>query len=261
MDLNLKNKVIIVTGGAGIPGSIGETIVQSLIKEGAIPVVIDRNDRGFKMEEDFKEKGIDGIFIKTDLVNEEACKAAVEKTLAKYGRIDVLINNFGINDGVSLQSHPSEFLESIKRNVYHFFSMVHYSLNALKASKGNIINIGSKVAETGQGGTSGYAAAKGGVLSLTREWALDLRHDGIRVNCVMIAESWTPAYDTWINQFPNPKEKLEEITKRIPLGNRMTKPEEIADMVLFLASEKSSHTTAQHIYVDGGYTHLDRAIG
>jgi len=128
-------------------------------------------------------------------------------------------------------------------------------------SKGAIVNIGSKTAETGQGNTSAYAASNGGRNALTREWAVELLPHGIRVNAVIVAECFTPLYETWINTFPNPDEKLKSISEKIPLGKRMTTKEEIADMVLFLLSERSSHTTGQLIYVDGGYVHLDRALG
>ena len=83
---------------------------------------------------------------------------------------------------------------------------------------------------------------------------------GIRVNAVIVAESWTPLYARWIQTLPNPEETLKKITARIPLENRMTTCEEIANMVAFLLSDKSSHTTGQLIHVDGGYVHLDRAI-
>ena len=121
-------------------------------------------------------------------------------------------------------------------------------------------NIGSKVAETGQGNTSAYAASNGGRNALTREWAVELLKYGIRVNAVIVAECYTPLYEKWIKTFPNPEEKLRSITEKIPLGKRMTTAEEIADMVVFLLSERSSHTTGQLIYVDGGYTHLDRSL-
>ncbi len=260
MDLKLKNKVIIVTGGAGLKGSIGETITESVIEEGGIPVMIDINPRGGELEESFRSKGLESLFIQADLMKESETRKAVEHVLAKYGRIDGLVNNLGINDGVGLDGSVEDFMASLKLNLVHFFSMTKYCLKALKASKGSVINIASKVAVTGQGGTSGYAASKGGVLSLTREWALDLRAFNIRVNAVIISESWTPAYKIWIEKFDDPKSKLESITKKIPLENRMTKPKEIADMVLFLLSERSAHTTGQHIFVDGGYVHLDRAI-
>ena len=118
----------------------------------------------------------------------------------------------------------------------------------------------SKTAETGQGGTSAYAAANGGRNALTREWAVELLKYGIRVNAIVVAEAWTPQYEKWITTLKNPEEKLKEITARIPLGNRMTTPEEIGNMTAFLLSQKSSHTTGQLIHIDGGYVHLDRAL-
>jgi len=82
----------------------------------------------------------------------------------------------------------------------------------------------------------------------------------IRVNAIIVAESWTPLYESWIKTFPNPEEKLKTITDKIPLEKRMTTTEEIANMAAFLLSERSSHTTGQLIHVDGGYVHLDRAL-
>ncbi len=96
--------------------------------------------------------------------------------------------------------------------------------------------------------------------ALTREWAVELLPYKILVNAVIVAECYTPLYDRWIKEFPNPKEKLDAITKNIPLENRMTTTEEIANTAVFLLSEKSSHTTGQLIFIDGGYTHLDRAL-
>jgi L-fucose dehydrogenase len=137
--------------------------------------------------------------------------------------------------------------------------VVQAALPELIKSKGSIVNISSKVAETGQGGTSGYAAANGGRNALTREWAVELLKYGIRVNAVIVAECYTPLYDKWIKTLPNPEETLKQIIERIPLEKRMTTGEEIANTVAFLLSNKSSHTTGQLIHVDGGYVHLDRA--
>ena len=261
MDLHLKDKVIIVTGGAGLPGSIGETIVRSIVNEGGIPVIIDKNNtRGDSFAGTLKQSGSGCLFVQADLTEPYDCKKAVEKTLSTYGRIDGLVNNLGVNDGIGLDRNCDDFIDSLKLNLVHFFAMTKYSLDALKKSKGSIVNIASKVAITGQGGTSGYAAAKGGVLALTREWAVDLLEFGIRVNALVISESWTPGYSEWIQKFDEPESKLISITRKIPFEQRMTKPEEIADAVLFLLSGRSSHTTGQHLFVDGGYVHLDRAI-
>ena len=238
MDLKLKDKVVVVSGSAGIKGSIGETIVQRLADEGAIPALIDRNDRGFGYVEELQARGIDAVFCKTDVTDPVQIENAVKTIAEKYGRIDVVINNVGVNDGAGLDSSVEDFMWSLKLNMVSYFVVVKHALPYLKASKGNILNIGSKVALTGQGGTSGYAASKGGVFGLTREWAVDLIKEKIRVNAIVIAESWTPAYDNWIKTLENGEEKLKSIVSKIPLENRMTTPEEIADTCLFTISKK-----------------------
>ena len=254
--MGLKDKVVIVTGGAK---GIGEGIVRSFAAEKAIVVIVNRSGgEGENLRDELNAGGAQAHFIIADLVDPAQCKAAVEETLDKYGRIDVLVNNAGVNDGASLEAGVEAFEQSLRNNVVHFYAMVHYSLDALKKSKGNIINIGSKVADTGQGGTSGYAASKGACNALTREWAVDLLPYSVRVNAVIPAEVMTPLYERWVATLPNPEETLKKICDAIPLENRMTSKEEMADMVVFLASQKSSHTTGQIIYVDGGYTHLDR---
>ena len=260
MDLGLKGKVVVITGAAGLKGSIGETILQKLAEEGAIPAVIDRNDRGFAYVEELQKKGIDALFCKADVTKPEEVETAVQTISNKYGRIDAVINNVGVNDGVGLDASYEDFMWSLKLNMVSYFLVVKHALPLLKESKGNILNIGSKVGLTGQGGTSGYAASKGGVLGLTREWAVDLIKYNIRSNAIIIAESWTPAYDAWIKTLENGEEKLKSIVKKIPLENRMTTPAEIADQCLFTISNKSSHTTGQFIAVDGGYVNLDRSL-
>lgn len=260
MDLNLKNKIVLITGAAGKKSSIGETILWRLVEEGAIPAIIDRNNRGFEYVEEIQNKGVDALFSQADVTEPEQVKNAVERIVEKYGRIDVVLNNVGANDGVGLDASYEEFMDSLKLNLVSFFLTVKHALPLLKKSKGNILNIGSKVALTGQGNTSGYAASKGGVLGLTREWAVDLAKFGIRSNAIIIAECWTPSYDDWIKTLDDGEKKLKSITKKIPLENRMTTPNEIADLCLFTISDRSSHTTGQFIFVDGGYVHLDRAL-
>ncbi|MEY2596081.1 MAG: hypothetical protein RI965_1353 [Bacteroidota bacterium] len=254
MDLGLKDNVVIVTGGAK---GIGEGITRLLAKEAAIPVIIGRNEKDNLAL--IKEIGR-GFQVTAELSNPDACKAAIDKVLQQYNKIDGVINNAGINDGVSLEhGNYKDFMQSLHNNVVHYYMVVQAALPALKKSKGSIVNISSKVAETGQGGTSGYAAANGGRNALTREWAVELLKYGIRVNAVIVAECYTPLYDKWIKTLENPEETLKKITDRIPLEKRMTTAEEIANMTIFLLSKKSSHTTGQLIHVDGGYVHLDRA--
>lgn len=259
MDLKLQNKVIIVTGGSS---GIGEGIVHTLAQEGAIPFVVDKDTKNTnKVVQFVKERGGTVGYALADLTDPAQCEKAIKKVIDTFGRIDGLVNNAGVNDGVGLENGSyEEFMESIKKNVAHYFLMTQLTLPYLKKSKGAIVNIGSKTAVTGQGGTSGYVAANGGRNALTREWAVELLPYSIRVNAVIVAECYTPLYDRWIKTFDNPAEKLASITDNIPLENRMTKAEEIADMVAFLLSEKSAHTTGQLMFVDGGYTHLDRAL-
>ena len=208
-----------------------------------------------------KENGGQADYAIAELTDPEQCKKAIEKVEKIFGRIDGLVNNAGVNDGVGLENGSyEEFMGSLKRNVVHYYLMAHLALPYLKKSRGAIVNIGSKTSVTGQGGTSGYAAANGGRNALTREWAVELLPYHIRVNAVIVAECFTPLYKKWINTFDNPTEKLNNITQKIPFENRMTSAEEIADMVAFLLSDKSGHTTGQLMFVDGGYTHLDRAL-
>ena len=256
MDLQLQDKVILVSGGAK---GIGGAISRGLIEEGAIPVIIDPSDiEGKRLVDLAKGKA---LHLKKRLFSPADAEGVVQEALSKYGRIDGLVNNAGTNDGVGLEKgSPEAFLQSVEKNVGHYYFLAHYALDALKKSKGTILNISSKTAVTGQGNTSGYVAAKGAQLALTREWAVELLPYHIRVNAIVPAEVYTPMYATWIQSFPNPEEKLDEISRRVPLQNRMTTAEEIANMALFLLSQKASHITGQHIFVDGGYTHLDRAL-
>lgn len=259
MNLNLQNKVIVVSGGAK---GIGAAISSILAEEGAIAVLIGRNEAdNAKLVQEIKNQGHQASHVTAELTQPEECKRAIDQILQQYGRIDGLVNNAGVNDGVGLENGTYEaFMASLHKNLIHYYLLVQHALPALKASKGAIVNIGSKTAETGQGGTSAYAASNGGRNALTREWAVELLPYSIRVNAVVVAEAWTPLYETWINTFANKEEKLESITKKIPLEHRMTETAEIANMVAFLLSDKSSHTTGQLIHVDGGYVHLDRAL-
>jgi len=249
MKLGLDGKVVIVTGGGA---GIGLAIARGLAEEGAIPVIVSRS-----APEDF---AAEHLFVATELSDDAACAAAVEAAVAHYGRIDGLVNNAGANDNIGLGRTPAEFRASLDQNLVHYFAMAHHAVPHLRKTGGAIVNISSKTAVTGQGDTSAYAAAKGAQLALTREWAVALRGDGIRVNAVIPAEVMTPLYQRWIDSFDNPAEKLDGIVARIPLGHRMTEDREIADTVVFLLSDRASHTTGQWLYVDGGYTHLDRAI-
>lgn len=259
MNLGLQDKVVIVTGGAK---GIGAAIAELIAKEGGIAVIAGRSEAdNEKAANAIRASGGRAFAIRAELGKLEDCKHVIDTTVKEFGRIDGLVNNAGANDGVGLENgSPERFMTSLQNNLSHYYNLAHFALPYLKTAKGAILNIGSKVAETGQGNTSGYAASKGAINALTREWAVELLPYSVRVNTVNPAEVWTPLYETWINSLPDPKAKLASIVSKIPLEKRMTTSEEIASMSVFLLSGLSAHTTGQIIYVDGGYTHLDRSI-
>lgn len=255
MQLGLENRVVLVTGGAK---GIGAAIARALAAEGARPAVIDR-DQGAAAS--LAAEIVGCITLVADLRDTDACRDAVAEVAQRAGRLDAIVNNAGVNDTVGLEhGDPARYRESLRTNLHHYYDVAHFALPHLKLSRGVILNIASKTAVTGQGNTSGYASAKGAVLALTREWAAELLPLGIRVNAIVPAEVMTPLYQQWLDTFPDPKARQAAILEQIPLGHRMTLPDEIAAMACFLLSDRASHITGQHLFVDGGYVHLDRAL-
>jgi L-fucose dehydrogenase len=260
MDLNLRDKVVLITGGAK---GIGAAIARAVSEEGGKSVIVDRDAAaGEELVAELQSHGRTCSFIAAELTSRESCSRVIEDVLKNFNSLDALVNNAGVNDRVGLEhGTPDEYVGSLQRNLLHYYNMAHYALPYLKRSKGAILNIASKTAITGQGGTSGYASAKGAILALTREWAVELLPCGIRVNAIVPAEVMTPLYEQWVSSFPNPEEKIKTIIAKIPLDKRMTTPEEIAAMAVFLlSSQAAGHITGQHVFVDGGYVHLDRAL-
>ncbi|PNK63860.1 MULTISPECIES: SDR family oxidoreductase [Pantoea] len=257
MNLFLQDKVVIVTGGGS---GIGAAISRLLAEEGAIPAIVTNAQPDEMWLAALRELQPQTEVVIADLCDEQNCQRAVEAVQQQFGRIDGLVNNAGVNDGVGLEAGRSAFVASLEKNLLHYYQMTHFCQRALEKSRGAIVNIASKTALSGQGGTSGYCAAKGAILALTREWAVSLRHSGVRVNAVVPAEVMTPLYERWIGGFVDPQGELAKITQRIPLGQRMTTPEEIANTTVFLLSPRASHTTGEWLSVDGGYLHLDRAL-
>jgi L-fucose dehydrogenase len=259
MNLQLRDKAVLITGGAK---GIGAACARALSEEGATTVIVDRDvEAGEKLRQELLRAGGQCLLVPADLTSPSSCAQSVECAVKQFGRLDALLNNAGVNDRIGLEhGSPEQYVGSLQRNLLHYYNMAHYALPHLKRSKGSIVNIASKTAITGQGGTSGYASSKGAVLALTREWAVELLPYEIRVNAVVPAEVMTPLYRQWLSTFPNPESKLETITSKIPLGKRMTAADEIAAMEVFLMSAQAGHVTGQHIFVDGGYVHLDRAL-
>ncbi|MBS1803910.1 MAG: SDR family oxidoreductase [Acidobacteria bacterium] len=260
MDLGLKDKLIVVTGGGA---GIGAGISRACLDEGAQVVVLGRpseNVQAFMAE--MKAASAPCHFVEAQLEDLDRCRTAIREIEQQHGDIYGLVNNAGINDGAGLENGSVDrFVESLQKNLIHYYALAHYSLSSLKRTQGAIVNISSKVALTGQGNTSGYAASKGAQLALTREWAAELLKYNVRVNAVLPAEVMTPLYRRWLDTLGDPDAELKRITDKIPLGHRMTLASEIASAAVFLLSPtQSGHTTGQQLIVDGGYVHLDRAL-
>ncbi|QEC42602.1 SDR family NAD(P)-dependent oxidoreductase [Pseudobacter ginsenosidimutans] len=235
MNLQLQSQVILVTGGAG---GIGEAIVQTLAAERAIPCVLDRNEEnGERLVQRLLSLRSEAYFFPLELSDPEACEYTVHQIVARIGRIDGIVNNAGVNDDIGLaKGDHHRFLQSLENNVGHYYSISRAALPALKRTGGNIVNIISKTAFTGQGNTSGYAAANGARSGLVTGLADELKPYQIRVNGIVVADT------------------------QAPLGKRCTSPREVANMTAFLLSSVSAAINRQTIFVDGGYVHLDRSI-
>jgi L-fucose dehydrogenase len=260
MNLQLQDKAVIVTGGAR---GIGAATVRTFVEEGARVAIVDRDGPAARsLAKELEDGSTNRVFpLEADLSEAAAGERVAKEAARALGGIDVLVNNAGFNDAVPLGAPLAEFIASLERNLFHVYELTRLCAPHLKERKGAVVNVSSKVSVTGQGGTSGYAAAKGAINALTREWALALAADGVRVNTVLPAECDTDAYARWFASLPDPAGTRAAIEGMIPLGRRMTSPQEVADMIVFLASARASHVTGQLIFVDGGYTHLDRAVG
>ncbi len=253
MGTRLANKVIIITGAAG---GIGRAAALLFAEEGASVIVVDQDvEGGDGTVHQILEKGGTAIFLRTNLVDAKQVEDMVMKAIERFGRIDVLYNNAGVNHFARIADVEEEDWDRVMAvNVKSVFLTCKYVIPYMqKAGKGTIINTASTAAIVGLRNLSVYTASKGAVLQLTRNIALDYARDGIRANALCPGVTQTEMTEKVIVSDPDPQAARERFNRVIPRGS-MAKPEELARAALFLASDESSYILGAAIPVDGGYT-------
>jgi len=244
------SRVALVTGGAY---GIGRGIVEEFVRRGDRAVIADRDrTRGAELETSLRAAGHDALFAETDVRDEAQIRAAVGRASEVYGRLDVLVNNAGIERYRRPEEYTADDWAAITdTNLRAAFLCTKYAYPHLRESRGAVVNIASVQAFANEPQISVYAATKGGLLALTRAMALDYAADGIRVNAVCPGAIRTGMMEPFVNDQPDPEEAVREIGRRIPLG-RVGEPPDIARVVWFLASSDASYITGASIVVDGG---------
>ncbi len=243
--MRVKDKVVIITGGGG---GIGKETALLFAKEGAKVVVADINEKaGAETVDTIKNAGGEAIFAELDVSNREQAKQVVKDTIAKYGRIDVLINNAGIiQDALVVKMTEDQWDKVININLKGPFNCIQAVVEQMIAQgSGVILNISSIVALYGNVGQTNYAATKAGLVGMTKTLAKELGKKGIRVNAIAPGFIYTPMTATV------PEKILEMMKEKTPL-RRLGTPMDVANALLFLSSDEASFINGAVISVDGG---------
>ncbi len=244
----LNGKSALVTGGGG---GIGRAISRSYAREGARVAVADFNeDSGRECVELIRADGGEAIFVKVDVSDEEQVRNMVAETVAAFGRLDVACNNAALSRGSGPihQFSREVFDHTLAMCLTNTWLCMKYEIEAMLGSGGAIVNISSNASLRGQAFNTAYATAKGGVNVLTKSSAAEYGDKGIRINAVSPGVIRTPGLEQYFEEQP----KMAEQLKRVAVMNRLGEPEEIAEAVLFLSSERASFITGQLLSVDGG---------
>jgi NAD(P)-dependent dehydrogenase (short-subunit alcohol dehydrogenase family) len=251
--MKLKDKVAIITGGSL---GIGKATAILFAKEGAKVVITGRTEKSLKETVDEAEKeGLKIAYLVSDVSKEDDCKKAVDYTVNKYGRIDILFNNAGVLPlGITHETSIEEWDRGFDVNVRGTFLMSKYSIpHMLKQGKGCIINNSSVLGLKAIPGAAAYNATKGAVTQFTRSMALEYADKGIRVNGICPGTIWTPMVEDFLNEMPAAKGFLEDMQPITKSLGRFGNPEEIAHAVLFLCDDNIAFMTGTMLSVDGGW--------
>jgi NAD(P)-dependent dehydrogenase (short-subunit alcohol dehydrogenase family) len=251
--MNLDGKVSIVTGaGSGI----GRATARLFSRNGARVVVADVSDSdGVETARQIVEDGGDSLFVHVDVAKSEEVMGLVETTMDHYGRIDILFNNAGVTIPARVTETSQEMWQrSLDVNLKSVMLGCKYALPEMINNKGgSIINTASMLGLVVSPAQASYCSAKGGVVMLTKQVAIDYAQYNVRVNCICPSEVNTPMHRTFVEQSSDPEATRRRLMERIPLG-RVAEPGEIASVALFLASDDSSYITGVALPVDGGLT-------
>ncbi len=247
-DTSFQTRIAIITGaGRGI----GEGCARAFAGQGFAVVIAEKvKELGLKLESELQVLGYKALFVETDVTSASSIEHLIAQTVSKFGRIDVLVNNAGRNKRTPLlEISQLDWDDGILLNLSSVFLMCRAAMPELVTTKGSIVNVSSLVGLQGQAEAVVYAAAKGGVIALTKTLALDFAPLGVRVNCICPGDIWTPQYSEWLTEQENGTVMLESINARLPVG-RLGTTEETAQAVLFLATNGFANGVI--LTLDGG---------